>query len=53
MKKSLILAAMACSMMFYLLSSCYKNKEDIREIPRVSFRAEVVPIVTAGALRMP
>lgn len=40
---------MASSMMFYLLSSCYKNSEDIQAIPRVSFRAEVVPIVTAGA----
>lgn len=40
---------MASSMLFYLLSSCYKNNEDIQAIPRVSFRAEVVPIVTSGA----
>jgi len=40
---------MASSMIFYLLSSCYKNKEDIQSIPKVSFRQEVVPIVTAGA----
>ena len=49
MKKRLIIIAMASSMMFYLLSSCYKNNEDIQSIPRVSFRAEVVPIVTSGA----
>ena len=40
---------MASSMLFYLLSSCYKNNEDIQSIPMVSFRAEVVPIVTSGA----
>jgi len=40
---------MTSSMLFYLLSSCYKNKQDIESIPRVSFRNEVVPIVTAGA----
>jgi len=49
MKKGLIIAAMASSMMIYLLSSCYKNNEDIQAVPRVSFRQEVVPIVTAGA----
>ncbi|MBK6827007.1 MAG: hypothetical protein IPG86_09095 [Chitinophagaceae bacterium] len=48
MKKKIILAAVVTSMMVYLLSSCYKNKEDILELPRVSFRNEVVPIVTAG-----
>lgn len=36
------------SMMVYILSSCYRNKEDILAVPRVSFRSEVVPIVTAG-----
>ena len=49
MKKRIIIIAMASSMMFYLLSSCYKNNEDIQAVPRVSFRAEVVPIVTSGA----
>ena len=49
MKKGVIIAAMASSMVIYLLSSCYKNNEDIQSIPRVSFRAEVVPIVTSGA----
>jgi hypothetical protein len=49
MKKSLIIAAMTSSILFYLLSSCYKNNEDIQSIPRVSFRQEVIPIVTSGA----
>lgn len=40
---------MATSMMVYLLSSCYQNKEDILALPRVSFRSEVVPIITSGA----
>lgn len=40
---------MTSSILFYLLSSCYKNNEDIQTVPRVSFRAEVVPIVTSGA----
>jgi hypothetical protein len=30
------------------LTSCYKNKADIESLPTVSFRAEVVPIVTSG-----
>ena len=40
---------MASSMLFYLLSSCYKNNLDIATVPRVSFRTEVIPIVTSGA----
>ncbi|HQW44911.1 MAG: hypothetical protein IPP02_09085 [Chitinophagaceae bacterium] len=48
MKKRIILAAMTTSMLVYMLSSCYQNKEDIIALPKVSFRAEVVPIVTAG-----
>lgn len=40
---------MTTSMMIYMLSSCYQNKEDILALPRVSFRQEVVPIVTSGA----
>ena len=36
-------------MFAYLLSSCYKNKEDILAIPTVSFRSDIVPIITAGA----
>jgi hypothetical protein len=49
MKKKIILAAMTTSMLIYLLSSCYQNKEDILALPRVSFRSEVVPIITSGA----
>lgn len=48
MKQRIILAAVVTSMMMYLLSSCYRNKEDIQALPKVSFRKEVVPIVTAG-----
>lgn len=49
MKKRIILAAMMTSMMVYLLSSCYRNKEDILALPTVSFRSDVVPIITSGA----
>lgn len=48
MKKRIILAAVTTSMVMYFLSSCYQNKEDILALPRVSFRNEVVPIVTAA-----
>lgn len=48
MKKKIIIAAVMTSMVMYMLSSCYRNKEDILALPRVSFRNEVVPIVTAG-----
>ena len=30
------------------IASCYNNKEDILSLPKVSFRSEVVPIMTAG-----
>ena len=49
MKKKLILTAAVTSMILYLLSSCYKNKEDIQTLPTVSFRSDVVPIITAGS----
>lgn len=48
MKKNVILAAVMTSMVMYLLSSCYRNKEDILALPKVSFRNEVVPIVTGA-----
>lgn len=48
MKHKIILAAVMTSMLVYLLSSCYKNKEDILTLPKVSFRKEVVPIITGG-----
>ena len=49
MKKKIILAAMTTSMVVYLLSSCYQNKEDVLALPRVSFRSEIIPIITSGA----
>lgn len=49
MKKRIIVAALTSSMLFYMLSSCYNNKEDILALPTVSFRKEVVPIVTSGS----
>jgi hypothetical protein len=48
MKKRIAIAAMMTSMLVYMLSSCYQNKEDIIALPTVSFRGEVVPIITAG-----
>lgn len=48
MKKKIVLAALTTSMVVYLLSSCYQNKEDLLALPRVSFRNEVVPIVIAA-----
>lgn len=47
--KKITIAAAITSMLIYILSSCYKNKEDIVILPKVSFRNDVVPIVTAGA----
>jgi hypothetical protein len=48
MKKVIITMAVMTSMLVYLLSSCYKNKEDILTLPSTSFRADVVPIIVAG-----
>ncbi|MFZ4769356.1 MAG: hypothetical protein ACOYLO_04190 [Ferruginibacter sp.] len=48
MKKRIILTAVMTSMVIYLLSSCYKNKEDILALPAVSFRSDIVPIMVAG-----
>lgn len=48
MKKRIILTAALTSMVIYLLSSCYKNKEDILALPAVSFRSDIVPIMVAG-----
>ena len=44
--------AVMTSMLIYLLSSCYKNKEDILALPAVSFRGDVVSIVSWW-LRLP
>ena len=48
MKKKILLTAATTSMIIYLLSSCYKNKEDVLALPKVSFRGDVVSIVTSG-----
>lgn len=48
MKKVIITMAVITSMLTYLLSSCYKNKEDIQALPQVSFRGDVVPIIVSG-----
>lgn len=49
MKKLIITFAVMTAMLTYVLSSCYKNKEDILTLPSVSFRSDVVPIMTSGA----
>lgn len=48
MKNKIVITAMITTMLIYALSSCYRNKEDILALPKVSFRNEVVPIMTAG-----
>jgi hypothetical protein len=48
MKNKILITAVITSMMVYALSSCYRNKEDVLELPKVSFRGDVVPIITAG-----
>ena len=48
MKKVIITMAVMTSMLVYILSSCYKNKEDILALPETSFRNDVVPIIVAG-----
>lgn len=50
MKKKIILAVMVTSAALYVLSSCYQNREDILQVPveKVSFKRDVVPIVTSG-----
>lgn len=49
MKNKLVITAAVTSMVIYMLSSCYKNKEDIIALPTVSFRSDVVPIIVSGA----
>lgn len=45
----ILLTAVAASFLLVYASSCYNNKQDIATLPTVSFRGEVVPIVTGGA----
>ena len=53
MKQRLVIAAMATSLMVYLLTSCYKNKEDIPGTAKVSFQGEIMPIMMAGPPWLP
>jgi hypothetical protein len=48
MKKSITITVMAFSILVYVLSSCYSNKEDIASLPKVSFLGDVVPIMTSS-----
>ncbi|MBK7122120.1 MAG: hypothetical protein IPH68_04475 [Chitinophagaceae bacterium] len=48
MKKVIITMGVMTAMLTYLLSSCYKNKEDIIAVPGISFRNDVVPIMVSG-----
>jgi hypothetical protein len=48
MKTKVLITATVTCLMFYVLSSCYRNKEDILALPTVSFRGDVVPIITSG-----
>ncbi|MDP4262504.1 MAG: hypothetical protein Q8941_08230 [Bacteroidota bacterium] len=48
MKKGILITVAVSALLVYA-SSCYNNKEDVLSLPKVSFRSEVVPIVTAGA----
>ena len=48
MNKRMLIAAVMGTILVYA-SSCYNNKEDILSLPKVSFRKEVVPIMTSGA----
>jgi hypothetical protein len=48
MKIKIITIASFATLVAIAFSSCYKNKADIETLPTVSFRSEVVPIVTSG-----
>lgn len=48
MKKLIITMAVVTSMLMYVLSSCYKNREDVLALPTTSFRSDVVPIIVSG-----
>jgi hypothetical protein len=49
MNKKIIAGTMLMIVLLVYISSCYNNKEDIAQLPRVSFLGDVVPIVTSGA----
>jgi hypothetical protein len=44
-----VLTAVVVSTLLVYASSCYNNKADVLTLPQVSFRGEVVPIITSGA----
>jgi hypothetical protein len=48
MKIKIITIASFATLVAIAFSSCYKNKADIESLSTVSFRSEIVPIVTAG-----
>lgn len=48
MKNRIFITVVLAGLVVYMLSSCYRNKEDILALPTVSFRGEVVPIITSG-----
>jgi hypothetical protein len=48
MKKSIILSVIAGMLLMVYISSCYNNRSDIAALPKVSFLADVVPIMTSG-----
>ena len=48
MNKKIILGIAFIALIFMAIS-CYNNKEDILAVPRVSFRGEIVPILTGSA----
>lgn len=48
MRNRILVAAFLGTLLVYV-TSCYNNKEDILSLPKVSFRAEIVPIITSGA----
>ena len=48
MKKQLFTAGLL-SVLALGFTGCYNKKSDILELPKVSFRSEIVPIMTSGA----
>lgn len=48
MNKKIYITGLLIMVVIYF-SACYNNKADILELPKVSFRSEVVPIITSGS----
>ena len=49
MKIKLLTIVAIATVIIISFTGCYKNKGDIETLPTVSFRTEIVPIVTSGA----